>query len=126
MASDMNALWFNPLVRALRDRLRERGKAKMAVLGAAMRKLLHIVFGVLAQVRQALRLELRRLSGLTINTVPHRRASAHPSQNAQQRVPSTRTGKGAAAAGLVQARVRYKLSLFVRRRLLRLCSGYRR
>ena len=43
----MTALRFNPLVRALRDRLKERGKAKMAVLGAAMRKLLHIVFGVL-------------------------------------------------------------------------------
>ncbi len=43
----MTALRFNPLVRALRDRLKERGKAKMAVLGAAMRKLLHIVLGVL-------------------------------------------------------------------------------
>ena len=43
----MTALRFNPLVRALRDRLRERGKAKMSILGAAMRKLLHIIFGVL-------------------------------------------------------------------------------
>jgi transposase len=43
----MTALRFNPLIRALRDRLKERGKAKMAILGAAMRKLLHIVFGVL-------------------------------------------------------------------------------
>ena len=43
----MTALRFNPPVRALRERLRERGKAKMSILGAAMRKLLHIVFGVL-------------------------------------------------------------------------------
>jgi len=47
----MTALRFNPLVRALRDRLQGRGKAKMAILGAAMRKLLHIVFGVLKSGR---------------------------------------------------------------------------
>lgn len=47
----MTALRFNPLVRALRDRLKERVKAKMAVLGAAMRKLLHIIFGVLKSGR---------------------------------------------------------------------------
>ena len=43
----MTALRFNPLIRALRERLEERGKAKMAILGAAMRKLLHLVYGVL-------------------------------------------------------------------------------
>jgi transposase len=47
----MTALRFNPLIRALRDRLQERGKAKMSILGAAMRKLLHIVFGVLKSGR---------------------------------------------------------------------------
>ena len=47
----MTALRFNPLIRALRQRLLEKGKAKMAVLGAAMRKLLHIVFGVLKSGR---------------------------------------------------------------------------
>ena len=41
------ALRFNPLIRALRERLEEKGKAKMAILGAAMRKLLHLCYGVL-------------------------------------------------------------------------------
>jgi transposase len=43
----MVALRFNPLVREFGERLRSRGKSRMAVVGAAMRKLLHIVFGVL-------------------------------------------------------------------------------
>ena len=37
----------NPIVRAFCERLLARGKFKMSVIGAAMRKLLHIVFGVL-------------------------------------------------------------------------------
>jgi transposase len=37
----------NPIVQALCDRLRARGKHKMVTLGAAMRKLLHLVYGVL-------------------------------------------------------------------------------
>jgi transposase len=40
-------LRFNPLVRDFGERLRSRGKSPMAVVGAAMRKLLHIAFGVL-------------------------------------------------------------------------------
>jgi transposase len=43
----MVALRFNPLVRQFGERLRSRGKSPMAVVGAAMRKLLHIAFGVL-------------------------------------------------------------------------------
>lgn len=43
----MTALRFNPIIRVLRERLEQKGKAKMAILGAAMRKLLHLVFGVL-------------------------------------------------------------------------------
>jgi transposase len=43
----MAALRFNPLVKALGARLRAKGKAKMLVLGAAMRKLLVIAYGVL-------------------------------------------------------------------------------
>ena len=43
----MSAVQWNPLVRALKQRMEARGKSKMAILGAAMRKLLHIVFGVL-------------------------------------------------------------------------------
>lgn len=37
----------NPHVKALYNRLLERGKTKMAALGAAMRKLVHLCFGVL-------------------------------------------------------------------------------
>jgi transposase len=37
----------NPIVRAFAQRLAVKGKNKMAILGAAMRKLIHIVFGVL-------------------------------------------------------------------------------
>jgi transposase len=37
----------NPIINAFCQRLKDRGKAKMAIIGAAMRKLLHIVYGVL-------------------------------------------------------------------------------
>lgn len=37
----------NPIVRAFCQRLRDHGKNKMQIVGAAMRKLIHIVFGVL-------------------------------------------------------------------------------
>lgn len=37
----------NPLLRAFAERLRARGLCKMAILAAVMRKLLHLVFGVL-------------------------------------------------------------------------------
>ena len=37
----------NPIVRAFCQRLAERGKTKMQIVGAAMRKLLHIAYGVL-------------------------------------------------------------------------------
>ena len=38
---------YNPHIRALYERLLARGKAKMAALGAAMRKLVLLAFGVL-------------------------------------------------------------------------------
>lgn len=41
------AMRHNPAVRDLAQRLTERGKAKMAIVCAAMRKLLHLCFGVL-------------------------------------------------------------------------------
>ena len=41
------AAQHNPDVNALYQRLRARGKSKMAALGAAMRKLVHICFGVI-------------------------------------------------------------------------------
>lgn len=37
----------NPIVKAFADRLKAKGKAPKAVLGAAMRKLAHIIYGVL-------------------------------------------------------------------------------
>lgn len=43
----MTAVRFNPLVAAFYDRLVEAGKSKMAALGACMRKLLMIAYGVL-------------------------------------------------------------------------------
>lgn len=41
------ALRFNPIVQALAARLAARGKHKMVIVGAAMRKLLHLAYGVL-------------------------------------------------------------------------------
>lgn len=43
----MVAVRFNPAIKALSKRLLARGKCKMSILGAAMRKLLHIAYGVL-------------------------------------------------------------------------------
>jgi transposase len=41
------AMRYNPVIRALAQRLRERHKAPMVIVGAAMRKLLHLAYGVL-------------------------------------------------------------------------------
>jgi transposase len=41
------AMHHNPHVKALSERLKERGKCPMQVIGAAMRKLVHIAYGVL-------------------------------------------------------------------------------
>lgn len=43
----ITALRCNPIVQALGQRLRARGKHPMAIIAAAMRKLVHIAFGVL-------------------------------------------------------------------------------
>ncbi len=45
------ALRCNPVIQALAERLAQRGKCKMVILGAAMRKLLHLVYGVLKSGR---------------------------------------------------------------------------
>jgi transposase len=45
------ALRVNPVVQRLRERLRERGKCPMVIVGAAMRKLLHIAYGILKSGR---------------------------------------------------------------------------
>ncbi|MCS4058496.1 transposase [Salinibacter ruber] len=47
----MTALRFNSAVKAFGERLKKRGKKKMVVIGAAMRKLLHICYGVLKSGR---------------------------------------------------------------------------
>jgi transposase len=41
------ALRYNPILMAMKQRLTESGKSKMAIVGAAMRKLVHLIYGVL-------------------------------------------------------------------------------
>ena len=41
------AMRHNPAVQALAARLRARGKRPMVIVGAAMRQLLHLIYGVL-------------------------------------------------------------------------------
>jgi transposase len=41
------AIRYNPNIKAQYERLLKNGKSKMSALGAAMRKLVHICFGVL-------------------------------------------------------------------------------
>lgn len=45
------ALRYNPILKEMKQRLLANGKAKMAIVGAAMRKLIHIVYGVLKSNR---------------------------------------------------------------------------
>jgi len=47
----VSAIRFNPLIAALAERLTARGKAKMVIVGAAMRKLLCLAYGVLKSGR---------------------------------------------------------------------------
>ena len=37
----------NPIIKAMSARLRQRGKCRMVIIGAAMRKLIHISYGVM-------------------------------------------------------------------------------
>lgn len=45
------AIRFNPILRAFAQRLRDAGKSKMLIIGAVMRKLVHIAYGVLKHRR---------------------------------------------------------------------------
>jgi transposase len=45
------ALRCNPTLQSLRGRLRAKGKAPMVIIGAAMRKLIHLAYGVLKSQR---------------------------------------------------------------------------
>lgn len=47
----LRALRHNEAIQALAQRMRQRGKKKMVIVGAAMRKLLHICYGVLRSNR---------------------------------------------------------------------------
>jgi len=47
----MVALRFNPLIQALGKRLKAKGKSKMLIIGAAMRKLLYLVYGILKSAK---------------------------------------------------------------------------
>ncbi len=41
------ALRYNPILIQMKQRLTDAGKSKMAIVGAAMRKLVHLIYGVL-------------------------------------------------------------------------------
>jgi len=43
----LSAIRYNPIVKALAARLEGRGKEKMVIVGAAMRKLLQLIYGIL-------------------------------------------------------------------------------
>ena len=43
----MTAKRYNPIVRSFCERLAKNGKSKMEIIGAAMRKLIHMAYGVL-------------------------------------------------------------------------------
>lgn len=43
----ITAIRFNPVIRTFAERLRQRGKPEKVIIAAAMRKLLHIAYGVL-------------------------------------------------------------------------------
>ena len=45
------ALRFNPTIRAMAARLQRAGKARMVIVGAAMRRLIHVAYGVLKSGR---------------------------------------------------------------------------
>ena len=43
----LSAMNHNPIAQALVERLTERGKNRMTIVGAVMRKLVHLAYGVL-------------------------------------------------------------------------------
>jgi transposase len=47
----MTALRWNPTIRAVRARLHAAGKPPMVIIGAALRKLIHLAYGVLKSGR---------------------------------------------------------------------------
>jgi len=47
----LSAMRHNPIIQALVTRLTASGKKRMTIVGAAMRKLVHLAFGVLKHKR---------------------------------------------------------------------------
>jgi len=47
----LSAITYNPVIRAFRERLAMNGKSRMLIVGAIMRKLVHIIYGVLKSGR---------------------------------------------------------------------------
>jgi len=47
----LSAIKYNPVIQAFRARLIARGKSRMVIVGAIMRKLIHIVYAVLKSRR---------------------------------------------------------------------------
>ena len=43
----LTAIKFNPIINEIHQRLTSAGKPKMVIVVAAMRKLLHIIYGIL-------------------------------------------------------------------------------
>ena len=43
----MVAIRYNPTIIQMKERLTTQGKSKMVIICAAMRKLIHVIFGVL-------------------------------------------------------------------------------
>ena len=43
----MSAMRFNPICKAFAERLKEKGKPSIVIIGAVMTKLLHLIYGVL-------------------------------------------------------------------------------
>ena len=43
----LSAIRFNPIIKKFYNNLLSRGKSKMCAIGAVMRKMLHIIYGVL-------------------------------------------------------------------------------
>ncbi len=95
----MVALRFNPAVRDMGARLSAGGKSKLVIIGAAMRKLLQIAFGVLKSGRPfdphycpQTCSRHKTIWGLTTNTVSNGTSSASRAGVPDKRVPPSPRG----------------------------------
>ena len=72
----LTALRVNPTIQALRGRLRAAGKPPMVIVGAAMRKLIHLAYGVLDRVAPSSRRPPTLDSANTVSSRPGCRSIA--------------------------------------------------